>query len=89
MNLDFYTVKTSVDIDADKRLFDRILLAVGFFSQPLIIGDPHAEDGSFLFRFAVRELTLRPYEEELLANLAFSNPEFTAENTEIIRAARI
>lgn len=89
MDLDFYTVKTTVDIDSNKSLFDRVVSAVGFFTQPLIIGDPHLEEDFFLFRFAVRAKTLRPYEAELIANIAFNSDDFTAENTELVRASRI
>jgi hypothetical protein len=87
--MDFYTVKTSVDIDTDTEAFNALLRAIGGITQPLIIGDPHPEDGAFLFRFAVRETTLRTHEGSVVDALEFLDIGFTAENTEIILAARI
>jgi hypothetical protein len=85
--MDFYTIKTSVDIATDYEAFCHVVSAVGFFSQPLIVGEPVAEDGSYMFRFAVRNEGLLPYEPQLIENL--SHIGFTPENTELIRAARI
>jgi hypothetical protein len=87
--MDFYTIKTSVDVDTDMDAFNALLSTIGFFSQPLIVGDPHLEDGSFLFRFAVRMTTLNGHEEQILKNLSLTGFGFTTENTELVRAARI
>lgn len=86
--MDYYTIKTSVDI-SDDIAFSRLVACIGFFTQPMVLGAPHAEDGSFVFRFAVRDETLRAHEDELLSNLEMESLGFTSTNTEIVRAARL
>ena len=86
--MDFYTLKTSVDIVADKDAFAAVLSTVGFFTQPLIVGDP-VEDGVFVIRFSVRAETMRAFESDLIENLSKTKFGFTKANTEIVRAARL
>jgi hypothetical protein len=87
--MDFYTVKTSVDIVSDKAAFECLVARIGFFTQPIIMGDPFEEDGEFLFRFAVYKEALRHHETMLIALLDESGFAFTTSNTEVIRATRI
>lgn len=89
MMLDFYTIKTSVDM-TDKSVFDVVTKAICFLSQPLILGQPvEEEEGVFLLRFAVRETTVMDREADLVAQLVHYDLGFTTENTEVIRADRI
>ena len=87
--LDFYTIKTTVDIETNKAAAAQVLSFVGIFSQPMIVGDVVKENGFYLIRFALRLHVLRPHEQELIAQLATTEYGFTAANTEVIRAARI
>lgn len=86
--MDFYTLKTSVDL-TEEPTRDAVLAHIGFFTQPLLVGESHIDSGSFVLRFAVRRECLRAWEQDLLVNLQRTPWGFTEENTELIRAARI
>lgn len=61
MGLDFYTVKTSGDIENN---MESIIKQIMLYAQPSIVGEPYTEKGKQIFRFAIRPMSIRPFEED-------------------------
>lgn len=67
MNLDYYTIKTATEITPS--MMPAILQNMGLYSQPQIVGSVFEEGGDFFLRFAIRTGSIRPYEDEFIANV--------------------
>ncbi len=83
LNLDFYTIKTSVDL-TDNDNINKIQQVLGLFCRPDIISKkPKKVKGEYAWRFAIRSLGLYNNEQEFISSL----PEpFSVDNTKLIKA---
>ena len=83
MNLDFYTIKTSVDLN-DVDNMNKLQQALAMFCRPDIVSKKIKKIKSeYIWRFAIRSLGLYAAEGEFLSSL----PEpFSTDNTRLIRA---
>lgn len=85
--MDFYTLNTTVDLH-DAANLAHVHRTIGFFVQPMLMGEPREDKKGEFLRFAVPCETLCLREADFLAMLYFDSA-FNAKNTSLDRSEHI
>lgn len=85
--MDFYTLNTTVDLH-DAANLAHVHRSIGFFVQPMLMGEPREDKKGEFLRFAVPCETLCLKEDAFMEMLCFDSP-FTAKNTTLVRSEHI
>lgn len=82
--MDYYTLNTTVDLN-DAANLGHVHRCIGFFVQPMAMGEPREDKKGEFLRFGVPMHTLSLKEEDFMEMLCFDSP-FTTKNTKLIRS---